>query len=151
MAAVQTPDGPEVGGVGRRPVGDAEQGQVGQDEARRHVPGRRLALPPGGDGLGHAPALAPEAPALLHPPPRSIRVLRAAGPAPQLLALVDGPRQPAPGVELLGQTVVDGEEMGDVRGRVLQLTIAQGAGGPVADAVALREADAEQALDQRAE
>src|SRR5690606_25607500 len=101
VTVVEPPDPVEIADGARRALGDRDDREVGQDVADRPVDALCPLLPPGGDRLGDAPGPSPEASGLLDAPPRVLRRGAFGVAAPQLIALVERPLEPAAGRQLL--------------------------------------------------
>lgn len=105
-------------------------------------------FPPGGhrSGDGGGPVL--QAPGLLHPAPGLVRVAGAVAVGQQRGELPLGPGQAAALLEASGLAVVELDQVGDVGGGVLELTVGERSAQPVTQAVGLGEADPQLAGQQ---
>ena len=148
LAVVEAPHPSEVGFLAGRTLRHRHQRQVGQEEPHRPVDLGRPPLPPGGQGLGDGRRPPAQRPSLLDLPPGPVGHLGGGGTGPHHLALVEGPLQPAPALEVGDQPLVHLVQVLHV-GRRIDLGLRrQRSRHPVGEPVGLGQLHAEQALHE---
>ena len=113
-AAVDAANRGQLLAVAGRAAHDADQREVRQHEARRHVEARRRAFAPRAHLLRDAAGLAAQLAGALHAPPRELGLGPGADAQAPLLALVGRPVQAAHRFEPFDEHVVQREEVLDV-------------------------------------
>ncbi len=128
LALVEAADAPQVRLVRGRALGHRHERQVGEEEAHGPVDLGGPALAPRGQRLRHGGGPAAQGPSLLDPPPRPLGWGGHRGAGAVDLALVERPLQPAAGLELGHEPIVELVQVGDV-GRRVGHRVRRAAGG----------------------
>ena len=135
-------------GIVRRALRYGQEPEVGQHGTPGPVRGGCRALAPRRHLLGHPSGAPRHAADVAEPPPRLLGVSRRGAIAQDLVALVEGPLEPAHVLQPLREDGVELQEVGDIAHGVLELALRHRALHPIGQAVGLGQCHVEHRLDE---